>query len=181
MGLSCVVCASGSLDGWPSYTGDTTCRSSIHLVIPTTNRGQTAVSRDCRSSSRKQTTGNGKSSTGVAHARRYRTTFTPDQLFHLNRQFAVNRYIESDERARLASFLGLTESQVNNSYVYKGIITTVIGPLDDRTYCGQSSFTHLELWRKLYNCSLHHFTTSQCILKRALLTFSTTSNRLAEI
>ena len=27
------------------------------------------------------------------------------------------------------------------------------------------SFTHLGLWQKLYDCSLHHFTTSQCSLK----------------
>ena len=42
-------------------------------------------------------------------------------------------------------------------------------------------FTHLGLWRKLNDYSLHHFTTGQCILKYALLTFSSTSNRLAEI
>ena len=33
----------------------------------------------------------------------------------------------------------------------------------------------------LYDCSLHHFTTSQCILKCVRLKFSTTSNWLAEI
>ena len=37
--------------------------------------------------------------------------------------------------------------------------------LDDRTYCARSAFTHLGLWRKLYDCSLHHFTTNQFILK----------------
>ena len=34
---------------------------------------------------------------------------------------------------------------------YKVITTMVIGPLDDRTYCARSAFTHLVLWRKLYN------------------------------
>ena len=43
-----------------------------------------------------------------------------------------------------------------------------------------SVLTQLGLGRKLYNCLLHHFTTSHCILKCALLTFSSASNRLAE-
>ena len=63
----------------------------------------------------------------------------------------------------------------------KVITTMMIGPLDDHTYCTRSAFTHLELWRMLYYCLLHHFTTCQCILKCALLTFSSTSSRLAEI
>ena len=37
------------------------------------------------------------------------------------------------------------------------------------------------LWRKLYDCSLHHMTTSQCSLKCAVLLFSSTYIRLAEI
>ena len=51
------------------------------------------------------------------------------------------------------------------------------------TYCIRSAFTQLWLWRKLYDCLLHHFITSKCILKCALLlvTLSSTSNRLAEI
>ena len=56
----------------------------------------------------------------------------------------------------------------------------VIGQLNDYTYCAWSAFTHLGLWWKLHNCSLHHFTTSQCILKCALLTFSSISSQLTE-
>ena len=65
----------------------------------------------------------------------------------------------------------------------KVITTMVIGLLDDndRTYCAQSAFTHLGLTRKMHDCSLYHFTTSQCLLKRAPLTFSSTSNQLVEI
>ena len=37
--------------------------------------------------------------------------------------------------------------------------------------CVEIPVTHLGLSRKLYDCSLYHFTTSQCILKCALLTF----------
>ena len=47
----------------------------------------------------------------------------------------------------------------------------------------RSEFAHLGLWWKLYTIvSQHHFTTSiQRVLNYALLTFSSTSNRLTEI
>ena len=61
------------------------------------------------------------------------------------------------------------------------INSMVIRALDYRTYGARSAFSHLELWRKPYDCSLHHFATSQCILKCALLTFLSTTNWLAEI
>ena len=58
----------------------------------------------------------------------------------------------------------------------KVITTMAIEPLDDHRYCARSVFTHLGLWRKLYDCSLHHSTTSQCIILQCVrLTFSTTS------
>ena len=63
-----------------------------------------------------------------------------------------------------------------HSHANNKVITT----LDDgRTHCPQSAFTHLGLWRKLYDCSLHHSTASQCVLKCALFTFSSTPGRLA--
>ena len=46
----------------------------------------------------------------------------------------------------------------------KVITAMVVGPLDDRTCC---AFTHFGLRRKFYDCSLHHFTTIQSILKCA--------------
>ena len=61
----------------------------------------------------------------------------------------------------------------------KMITRMMIGPLDDHTFW--SAFTHFGLWQNLYDCSLHQFTTSLCILKCVLLTLSSTSNRLAEI
>ena len=67
------------------------------------------------------------------------------------------------------SFRRVTESN-------KVITTMVIGPLDDHTYCVRSTFTHLGLCRKLYDCSLHHFTACKYVLKCTLLTFSSTSN-----
>ena len=62
--------------------------------------------------------------------------------------------------------------------LYTTVVTTMH---DDCTYFARSAFAHLGLWQKLYDCSLHHFTTSQCILKCAPLTLSSTSNWLAEI
>ena len=61
-----------------------------------------------------------------------------------------------------------------------------IWPRDDHTYFTRSVFTHLGLWRNLYNCSLHHFTASQSVLslkslKCAVWTFSSISNCLAAI
>ena len=50
-----------------------------------------------------------------------------------------------------------------------------------RPHSVRAAFTHLELWRKLDDCSFHHFTTSQCILKICSIDIFSTSNRLAEI
>ena len=44
----------------------------------------------------------------------------------------------------------------------KVIITMVIKPLDDPTYCTRSAFTQLGVWRKLIDCSWHHFTLPMC-------------------
>ena len=48
----------------------------------------------------------------------------------------------------VASDTEQTKQQTFRSYVDK-VIT--------RTYCVLSAFTHLELWRRLYDCSWHHF------------------------
>ena len=53
--------------------------------------------------------------------------------------------------------------------------------LNDHAYFARSACTHLGLWWNLNDCLLHHFTTSQCILKCVQLTYSTTSNWLAGI
>ena len=63
------------------------------------------------------------------------------------------------------------------------IVTMIlIRSFDNRTHYARSAFTHLGLRRKMYDFDCF---TSQpvnwCILKCALLTFSSTSNRLAEI
>ena len=57
---------------------------------------------------------------------------------------------------------------------YNVATSKVIRALDDRTYCAQSAFTHLGALMKPWR----HFTVSHCVLKCALLTFSSISNRL---
>ena len=44
-----------------------------------------------------------------------------------------------------------------------------------------SAFTHLTLWRKLYDCPRHKFRDRKCLIKHALLIFSVIFNRLAAI
>ena len=62
----------------------------------------------------------------------------------------------------LLSHYAITDARFANKRTNKVITTRVIRPLDDRTYCVREAFTHLGRWRKLYDCSLHHFTARQC-------------------
>ena len=48
--------------------------------------------------------------------------------------------------------------RVSHKNENKVVTTMVIWPLDDRTYCVRSAFSHLGL------CSPHHFQTSRCLL-----------------
>ena len=52
----------------------------------------------------------------------------------------------------------------------KVITTIVIRLLDDHTYCIRSTFIHLGLWQKLYDCSRHKVRARKCLIKRVLLT-----------
>lgn len=44
--------------------------------------------------------------------KRARTTFSPKQLYHLEREFQRNQYMVGKERSQLAIDLGLSETQV---------------------------------------------------------------------
>ena len=57
----------------------------------------------------------------------------------------------------------------------------VIRPLDGRTYCVRSALAHVGLSRKLYDCSRHKLRARKCLIRRALLTFSSISNLLPAI
>ena len=46
--------------------------------------------------------------------KRARTTFSPEQLYHLEREFHRNQYLVGKERTELAKTLRLSETQVGN-------------------------------------------------------------------
>ena len=74
-------------------------------------------------------------------------------------------------------FVGYGAAYGTSLFINKVITTMVIRPLDDRTYCARSAFTHLGFWPKLYDCSRYHFTASEWFFKWPLLTFSSISIR----
>nr|CAD7433281.1 unnamed protein product [Timema monikensis] len=49
-----------------------------------------------------------------------RTTFTGRQIFELEKQFEVKKYLSSSERAEMAKLLNVTETQVSESAGYVG-------------------------------------------------------------
>lgn len=44
--------------------------------------------------------------------KRARTTFSPEQLYHLEREFKRNQYMIGKDRSQLSQELGLSETQV---------------------------------------------------------------------
>ena len=85
--------------------------------------------------------------------------------------FAV-RYMSGASTALVPQFLSMsclcdamskTEAlfgwKLRRHHLNKVITTMVIRPLNDRTSCVRFALTHLGLWRKLYDCSMHHFRT----------------------
>lgn len=55
----------------------------------------------------------GHSSDGDRKRKKARTTFTGRQIFELERQFELKKYLSSSERADMAKLLGVTETQVS--------------------------------------------------------------------
>lgn len=60
----------------------------------------------------------GHSSDGDRKRKKARTTFTGRQIFELERQFELKKYLSSSERADMAKLLGVTETQVCNDLEY---------------------------------------------------------------
>ena len=101
----------------------------------------------------------------------------PTQALHVSTDKITRAHLYSDQTAHWSQ----AQSEIMATIENKVIAAMVIGPLNNRTYCAWSAFTLLGLWWKLYNCSLHHFKTCQCVLRCALLTVSSTSKKLAKI
>lgn len=53
------------------------------------------------------------SSGGGEKKKKARTTFTGRQIFELEKQFEVKKYLSLNERAKMAALLNVTETQVN--------------------------------------------------------------------
>jgi hypothetical protein len=56
--------------------------------------------------------GGGGGSDGERKRKKARTTFTGRQIFELERQFELKKYLSSSERADMAKLLSVTETQV---------------------------------------------------------------------
>ncbi|KAH8019945.1 hypothetical protein HPB51_023587 [Rhipicephalus microplus] len=55
----------------------------------------------------------GDSGDKAARKKKARTTFTGRQIFELERQFEIKKYLSSSERAEMAKLLNVTETQVS--------------------------------------------------------------------
>ena len=93
-------------------------------------------------------------------------------LHHLG---AVHCCPRRTDRRKDRLFITIVETPCETSVSQKNWLQWWLG------HNARSAFTHLGLWRKFYDCSSHHFTASQCVLKCALLTFTSTSSRLVVI
>ena len=92
----------------------------------------------------------------------------------------LGRALRATLSGRLSN-LHLSKSNPNLAAfdVRNKVITTMS---DEVLTCVRSAFTHLGLWRMLYDCSRPKFRAiNKCLVKRALLTFSSISDRLATI
>ncbi|KAJ9599970.1 hypothetical protein L9F63_009732, partial [Diploptera punctata] len=54
----------------------------------------------------------GQGSDGERKRKKARTTFTGRQIFELEKQFELKKYLSSSERAEMAKLLNVTETQV---------------------------------------------------------------------
>lgn len=78
------------------------------------------------------------SSQDARRKKKARTTFTGRQIFELEKQFEVKKYLSSSERAEMAKLLNVTETQVCtcfilcspppllDMYVYKRVLYIII-------------------------------------------------------
>ena len=79
------------------------------------------------------------------------------QLDEITGQTGVSSFSQNYCLVRFHSQMFSTVFQIQNKFV----ATMAIRPLNDHTYCARAAFTHLGLWRKLYDYSLHHLTVSR--------------------
>ncbi|XP_073998100.1 uncharacterized protein [Rhodnius prolixus] len=83
-------------------------------TAPSTPSSAVAVSTTKKRSSRKESPSSDdlSSEEGERKKKKARTTFTGRQIFELERQFEIKKYLSSSERSEMAKLLNVTETQV---------------------------------------------------------------------
>lgn len=61
----------------------------------------------------------GEDSQEARRKKKARTTFTGRQIFELEKQFEIKKYLSSSERGEMAKLLNVTETQVSNKMYIK--------------------------------------------------------------
>ena len=80
---------------------------------PATSKQQNATSPSAVSDTQSGALSDGgHGSDGERKRKKARTTFTGRQIFELEKQFEVKKYLSSSERAEMAKLLNVTETQV---------------------------------------------------------------------
>lgn len=64
----------------------------------------------------------GHGSDGERKRKKARTTFTGRQIFELEKQFEVKKYLSSSERAEMAKLLNVTETQVRTENLVDSLV-----------------------------------------------------------
>lgn len=82
--------------------------STAHAAQPQSNNSNLETTEDDSDSG----------STDARRKKKARTTFTGRQIFELEKQFEVKKYLSSSERTEMAKLLMVTETQVNNKRIY---------------------------------------------------------------
>ena len=105
-------------DGSSRSNGSTVSPNDITSVTLSTSGGNNCSANETLSSSNAMFLANGENGSSQGgdnnsnRKKKARTTFTGRQIFELEKQFEIKKYLSSSERSTLAQLLGVTETQV---------------------------------------------------------------------
>ena len=108
---------------------------------------------------------------------KWRSSLSPSQL-GCNNCWDHQELLAASCRVSKGDILNASSGNANRHGTFSGIMAIC---LSDHIYCVLSVFTHLGLWRRLYDCSRHYFRARKSLIERALLTLSSISNHLAAV
>uniref|UniRef100_T1HI39 Homeobox domain-containing protein n=1 Tax=Rhodnius prolixus TaxID=13249 RepID=T1HI39_RHOPR len=117
--ISIVTVAAEITSGTTPVTVSGTAVSSLPgttTTAPSTPSSAVAVSTTKKRSSRKESPSSDdlSSEEGERKKKKARTTFTGRQIFELERQFEIKKYLSSSERSEMAKLLNVTETQASH-------------------------------------------------------------------